>query len=205
MKAVTNLRTRMRLADPIAEIEPQDATGTRRRARTSSGPLCTELPATRSWHVEPRKLRGLHPAPLIVYTRENPSVVAPVMDALWDTLVSRFNIDAKDIRVTNVPTIYDLPGAVRRMGRSKQVVIAVGMATRDTVWFDEKQLGSVREFLLGWSQSTEVPLVDGVLAGCDARELMFRACSTEWPDGCLFGQHLAQRAIEMFYIEHRGW
>ncbi|KAJ2089779.1 hypothetical protein IW138_003235 [Coemansia sp. RSA 986] len=220
--------------------------GFRRRQRTSSGPAHLTTPATgqaaatpspaarRPWAVLPRKLRGLHPAPAIIYVRENPQAVAHVLDTLYESLVGTYNVDSKDIRVTNVPTAFDLPSAVRRIGRSKQVVIIVGTLSRDKPWHDEGQLSAVRKFLLHWSQSTPLPLVDGLVVADTQQELLHRVCERAWDvraaddfdmvddqdendeereddekgagaDGYLFGNYLAHRAIEMFYFEQRGW
>ncbi|KAJ2509807.1 hypothetical protein GGI11_005729 [Coemansia sp. RSA 2049] len=169
--------------------------GLRRRARTSSGPAhlaagtvalhtqlaaASPLPARHAWAVLPRKLRGLHPAPVIIYVRENTQAVTRVMDTLYDSLVRGFGVDCKDIRVTNVPTAFDLPSAVRRVGRSKQVVVVVGTLSRDKPWYDERQLTAVREFLLRWSQNTPLPLVDGLLVGDTQQELLRRVCDCVW-------------------------
>ncbi|KAJ2415880.1 hypothetical protein GGI10_001380 [Coemansia sp. RSA 2530] len=275
MKAVTNLRTRMRLTDNnnnnnASDVSPScpppaSAAQLRRRACTStspssngggaecgveasaflSPPLTGSQLMRRAWTVGPRKLRGLHPSPLIVYVRENSVLVSQAMDKLYGTLVSAYNIDSKDIRVADVPTVFDLPSAVRRMGKDKQLVIVVALLARDRPWFDETQTARVREFMLSWSQSCGVPLIDGVLIDDDCVALARRIASPVWnivasddigaleqalPDevGCeptegslsreetrpantgssggqVFGQYLAHRAVEMFYIEHRGW
>ncbi|KAJ2723664.1 hypothetical protein GGI07_002459 [Coemansia sp. Benny D115] len=159
-------------------LAPQ--THLRRRACTStaatsdaaflSPPLVdlAESPATgreRAWAVVPRKLRGLHPMPAIIYVRENPALVTHAMDKLYASLVTTYGVDTRDIRVTDVPTAYDLPVAVRRLGRDKHVVVVVGLLARNTLWFDQAQVDRVRECLLGWSQSTGVPLIDGLLIG----------------------------------------
>ncbi|KAJ2705619.1 hypothetical protein FB645_002310 [Coemansia sp. IMI 203386] len=273
MKAVSSFRTRRRAADSsdssaapqIAETAAvgvdSDSTdalpGLRRRACTSgassssdaaaflSPPLTSTEGGQRAWAVVPRKLRGLHPAPLIIYARENPQLVTLAMDKLYSTLVSTYGVDSRDIRVTDVPTAYDLPLAVRRMGKDKHMVVVVGLLTRDKMWFDQGQVDRVREYLMAWSQQTCVPLVDGVLVDGNQGSLMRRISSPEWnvvagggddiqsawleprhhgtlnnkqgassvsswPDngGCgeyLFGHYLAHRAMEMFYVEHRGW
>ncbi|KAJ1800504.1 hypothetical protein LPJ59_001044 [Coemansia sp. RSA 2399] len=261
MKAVSNLRIRMKQLGETsppgeaANVDQDDkgsSLGFRRRARTSSGPahLTTAAAAAavavvgqttprRSWAVLPRKLRGLHPAPVIIYVRENAQAVGRVMDALYDSLVGTYSVDSKDIRVTNVPTAFDLPSAVRRIGKSKQVVIVVGTLSRDKPWHDESQLSAVRKFLLHWSQSTPLPLIDGLFVADTQQELLHRVGDSAWDvcagddfgmaddqdeeaangekkkkedeeeeeaeDGCLFGQYLAHRAIEMFYFEQRGW
>ncbi|KAJ2694235.1 hypothetical protein H4R19_005931, partial [Coemansia spiralis] len=156
-----SLRTRMRMlgdpADPTpAPAQPPAAhQPTRRRACTSGSdahallslPLADGGPQ-RAWAVGPRKLRGLHPAPVVVYVRENPRLVALAMDALFGALTATHNIDARDIRVADVPTAYDLPSAVRRMGKGRQLVIAVALVTRDSPWFDPDQLAAARAFLL---------------------------------------------------------
>ncbi|KAJ2733472.1 hypothetical protein IW152_003023 [Coemansia sp. BCRC 34962] len=211
-----------------------------------SPPLTGSQLMRRAWTVGPRKLRGLHPSPLIIYVRENSVLVSQAMDKLYGTLVSSYNIDSKDIRVADVPTAFDLPSAVRRMGKDKQLVIVVALLTRDKPWFDEMQTARVRDFLLSWSQACGVPLIDGVLIDDDSVALARRIASPVWnivasddigaleqplPDdmvvGCepttegsqsreearpsttssgqVFGQYLAHRAVEMFYIEHRGW
>ncbi|KAJ2785141.1 hypothetical protein H4R18_000729 [Coemansia javaensis] len=250
MKAVSNLRTRMRLQGEQArqgEQAPEEEQARaeeqgqqqslRRRACTSgseayavlSPPLALADGAQRAWAAGPRKLRGLHPAPVVVYARESPAAVAQAMDRLYGALVGTHNIDTRDIRVADVPTVYDLPSAVRRMGRGRQLVIAVALLARDAPWFDAAQVGRVRDFLLQWSQANAVPLVDGVLIGDSADDLLRSSEDPRWnvtpavasassdppatlatpaaPDGagCTFGHYLAHRAIEMFYIEHRGW
>ncbi|KAJ1721845.1 hypothetical protein LPJ53_003665 [Coemansia erecta] len=212
--------------------------GLRRRACTSGAsvdaaaflsPPLTSADAQqqqRAWTVVPRKLRGLHPSPVIVYVRENPAVVTAAMDKLYATLVSTYNVDSREIRVANVPTAYDLPAAVRRMGKDKHMVVVVGLLTRDSVWFDQAQVDRVRAFLVSWSQDACVPLVDGILVGDDEAGLMQRVCAPRWsvvdgnglrslwldagaaaeqPTEHMFGHYLAHRAMEMFYIEHRGW
>ncbi|KAJ2394640.1 hypothetical protein GGI23_004613 [Coemansia sp. RSA 2559] len=252
MKAVSNLRTRMKQlgetsppgeAAGVDQDDKSNSLGFRRRARTSSGPAnltpaalvaAGQTTPRRSWAVLPRKLRGLHPAPAIIYVRENAQAVGRVMDTLYDSLVGTYNVDSKDIRVTNVPTAFDLPSAVRRIGRSKQVVIVVGTLSRDKPWHDESQLAAVRKFLLHWSQSTPLPLIDGLFVADTQQELLHRVGDGAWDvcaaaaddfgmaddqgleeaakgeesgaeGGCLFGQYLAHRAIEMFYFEQRGW
>ncbi|KAJ2850817.1 hypothetical protein IWW36_001632 [Coemansia brasiliensis] len=231
MKAVSNLRSRIRTnMDSTAGDEPAQA---RRRARTSGSdafaflsPPLTDTGQQRAWAVEPRKLRGLHPAPLIIYVRESPNVLALVMDRLYGTLLSEYGVDSRDMRVSDVPTAYDLPGAVRRMGMGKQLVVVVGLLARDKPWFDESQVGRVREFMLAWSQQNAVPLVDGILIGDTPTELQRRVTLPSWtikaPDwrdgfeqtppvsenddaGYTYGHYLAHRAVEMFYFEHRGW
>ncbi|KAJ2463971.1 hypothetical protein GGI03_003513 [Coemansia sp. RSA 2337] len=270
MKAVTNLRTRMRLAEnnnnnnninDASHSHPPTASAAalRRRACTSttpggsaesgveasaflSPPLTGSQLMRRAWTVGPRKLRGLHPSPLIVYVRECPVLVSQAMDKLYATLVSAYNIDSKDIRVADVPTVFDLPSAVRRMGKDKQLVIVVALLTRDKPWFDEPQIARVRDFLLSWSQTCGVPLIDGMLIDDDSVGLSRRIAAPVWnivpsddigalepastddfgfepvegsqpredprpatANGQVYGQYLAHRAVEMFYIEHRGW
>ncbi|KAJ1854914.1 hypothetical protein GGH12_003975 [Coemansia sp. RSA 1822] len=233
MKAVSQLRTRMRMN---TNDEPAQA---RRRARTSGSeafaflsPPLTDTGLQRAWAVCPRKLRGLHPSPVIIYVRENPTVLSTVMDSLYGTLVSTYGVDSRDIRVTDVPTAYDVPSAVRRMGKGKQLVVVVALLTRDKLWFDEAQVSRVREFLLTWSQQNAVPLVDGIQVADEQDELQQKVCAPQWnikaperattfeesptddvapvetpstSDEYTFGQYLAHRAIEMFYFEHRGW
>ncbi|KAJ2002754.1 hypothetical protein GGI04_002600 [Coemansia thaxteri] len=277
MKAVSNLRSRMRLADSSLGDSPEPpmsghplAAGhplARRRACTSTTTTTTTAasPNTnddghqsplrqRAWAVGARKLRGLHPAPVVVYVRENAAAVAATMDKLYATLTTVYAIDSRDIRVADVPTAFDLPGAVRRMAKDKQLVVVVALLARDAPWFDEPQVARVRDYLLTWSQACGVPLVDGVLIGDDAAQLARRVAAPVWavaasddvaaaglaaadrractdaedaalmglripphdepasshPEaasaGCVvFGQYLAHRAVEMFYIEHRGW
>ncbi|KAJ2574246.1 hypothetical protein GGH95_003934, partial [Coemansia sp. RSA 1836] len=284
MKAVSNLRTRMRLAEnshhsipdmassssnsapspspspsPLSAHPPAaSAAALRRRACTSTSPASEGVEASaflspplagsqlmrRAWTVGRRKLRGLHPAPLIVYVRENAALVAQAMDRLYATLVAAYNVDSKDIRVADVPTAYDLPSAVRRMAKDRQPIVVVALLTRDKPWFDEAQTARVRDFLLSWSQACAVPLIDGVLVDDDAAALARRIAAPAWsvaasddigamddhaapaddlgrlefeplgasksrepreePGGHVYGQYLAHRAIEMFYIEHRG-
>ncbi|KAJ2737656.1 hypothetical protein GGI20_006399, partial [Coemansia sp. BCRC 34301] len=258
--AVSNLRTRMRLTENTSSdagsMSPASSSALRRRACTSSSsspvsetgagceanaflspPLAGSQLMRRAWTVGSRKLRGLHPCPLIVYVRENAVLVSKTMDKLYGTLVSAYNIDSKDIRVADVPTVFDLPSAVRRMGKDKQLVVVVALLSRDKPWFDESQTARVRGFLLEWSQACAVPLIDGVLVGDDAVALAARIAAPAWnvvasddigaidddlfdapssdpksrgeprsaSAGHVFGQYLAHRAIEMFYIEHRGW
>ncbi|KAJ2364325.1 hypothetical protein IW150_006511 [Coemansia sp. RSA 2607] len=219
-----------------AGADDESLPGLRRRACTSgaspdaaaflSPPLTSTDSQQRAWTVVPRKLRGLHPSPVIIYVRENPAAVTLAMDKLYATLVSTYNVDSREIRVTNVPTAYDLPAAVRRMGKDKHMVVVVGLLARDTVWFDQAQVDRVREFLVSWSQDACVPLVDGILVGDDEGSLVQRVCAPRWnivdgggmrslwldagaqaeqPTEHLFGHYLAHRAMEMFYIEHRGW
>ncbi|KAJ2344862.1 hypothetical protein GGH92_004303, partial [Coemansia sp. RSA 2673] len=208
MKAVTNLRTRMRLAEnnnnnnninDASHSHPPTASAAalRRRACTSttpggsaesgveasaflSPPLTGSQLMRRAWTVGPRKLRGLHPSPLIVYVRECPVLVSQAMDKLYATLVSAYNIDSKDIRVADVPTVFDLPSAVRRMGKDKQLVIVVALLTRDKPWFDEPQIARVRDFLLSWSQTCGVPLIDGMLIDDDSVALSRRIAAPVW-------------------------
>ncbi|KAJ2782548.1 hypothetical protein GGI15_002885 [Coemansia interrupta] len=190
-----------------------------------SPPLTSADTQQRAWTVVPRKLRGLHPSPVIIFVRENPALVTAAMDKLYATLVSTYNIDSREIRVTNVPTAYDLPAAVRRMGKDRHMVVVVGLLTRDNVWFDQAQVDRVRGFLVSWSQDACVPLIDGILVGDDEDGLMQRMCSPRWnivdgsgmrslwldagaapeqPTEHLFGHYLAHRAMEMFYIEHHS-
>ncbi|KAI7827198.1 hypothetical protein BX661DRAFT_182846 [Kickxella alabastrina] len=190
--------------------------------------------ARRAWGVVPRKLRGLHPSPGLIYVRENPALVTQAMDKLYATLVSTYSIDSRDIRVTDVPTAFDLPAVVRRIGKDKHVVVIVGLLTRDSVWFDAGQIDRVRSYLLQWSQENCVPLVDGLLIGDSHKELAGRIASPQWNVAAqdniasvaplqlassradadegdigggeyMFGHYLAHRAMEMFYFEHRGW
>ncbi|KAJ2795113.1 hypothetical protein H4R21_005246, partial [Coemansia helicoidea] len=83
-----------------------------------------------------------------------------------------------------------------------------------------------------WSQTNAVPLVDGVLVADAPADLEARIAAPGWDitagdpradapadpedtatsdsdDGACpdfsFGDYLAHRAIEMFYVEHRGW
>ncbi|KAJ1805242.1 hypothetical protein LPJ56_005401 [Coemansia sp. RSA 2599] len=286
MKSVSSFRTRRRAAEAndgsaasqttetatpqvgCADSDCVDALpGLRRRACTSgassdaaaflSPPLSSSESGQRAWAVVPRKLRGLHPAPVIIYARENAQLVTLAMDKLYATLVSTYGVDSRDIRVTDVPTAYDLPLAVRRMGRDRHMVVVVGLLTRDKAWFDQGQVDRVRGYLLEWSQQSCVPLIDGILVDDDEEALVRRICSPEWNvvAGCdnvqplwlepknnnshrhhhrplhrqspsspslasswadnggggdgrgeyLFGHYLAHRAMEMFYVEHRGW
>ncbi|KAJ2890516.1 hypothetical protein GGI21_000427 [Coemansia aciculifera] len=272
MKAVSNLRTRMRMAE-ISNTDNANGSSSnnaqRRRACTATTTTSTATPDTcnsieasaflsppltgsqlmrRAWTVGPRKLRGLHPSPLILYVRENATLVSQVMDKLYGTLVSSYNIDSKDIRVADVPTVFDVPSAVRRMAKDKQLVVVVGLLARDCAWFDESQVARVRDFLLSWSQQCAVPLIDGVIIADDVAKLAKRISAPVWSvagsddigaigdmpqsddlafepldeetgsraelrtnnndsssPGHVFGQYLAHRAVEMFYIEHRGW
>ncbi|KAJ2158883.1 hypothetical protein GGF46_003428 [Coemansia sp. RSA 552] len=238
---VSSLRTRMR-GSTDADADADRSQQQRRRARTSGAemvPTSGTLPEagtiipgalaeagtipgsdSRPWANGPRRLRGLHPAPVIVYVRENPRALACAMDSLYDALVGTFHIDARDIRVSDVPTCYDLPAAVRRLGRDKQLVIAVGLLARSSPWFDHAQVERVRDYLLQWAQAARVPLVDGLLVDASQEDLDARAASPHWcvaarhldpdspaepPPACQFGHYLAHRAIEMFYVEHRGW
>ncbi|ORX70999.1 hypothetical protein DL89DRAFT_267092 [Linderina pennispora] len=137
-------------------------------------------PKKRAWAVVPRKLRGLHPAPMIVYVRENPELITQAMDRLYDTLVSAYGVDSKDIKVTDVPTAFDLPNAVRKMGKGKQVIVVVGLLTRDKPWFDESQVSRVRDFLLAWSQQNGIPLIDGILVDENVAQLEGRIASPQW-------------------------
>ncbi|KAJ1645783.1 hypothetical protein J3B02_005061 [Coemansia erecta] len=287
MKAVSSFRTRRRAADsndasstpqvtetPTMGADSSDGVnslpGLRRRACTSSAassdaaaflspPLSSTEGGQRAWAVVPRKLRGLHPSPVIIYARENTQLVTLVMDKLYATLVSTYGVDSRDIRVADVPTAYDLPLAVRRMGRDKHMVVVVGLLTRDKAWFDQGQVDRVREYLLAWSEQICVPLIDGILVDSCEEALLQRICCPEWnvvaggdnvqpmwlesrnrqmhkqsafddassvassvasswaadngssngnKNGCgeyLFGHYLAHRAMEMFYVEHRGW
>ncbi|KAJ1728254.1 hypothetical protein LPJ61_004133 [Coemansia biformis] len=264
MKAVTSLRTRMRMLGDAADApQPHQPPAPlpplalhhqipRRRACTSGSEayaLLSPPPADggpqRAWAVGPRKLRGLHPAPVIIYVRENADLVAQAMDGLYGALTLTHNIDARDIRVADVPTVYDLPSAVRRMGKGKQLVITVALLTRDSPWFDADQIGRARDFILEWSQTNAIPLVDGVLVAESPADMLHRISSPRWnviagdgaaaddsataaedasaaatdvvsaassdsspqlpEDDFSFGHYLAHRAIEMFYVEHRGW
>lgn len=274
MRAVSSIRSRIKLnaqttpASQSVTAGPSPSSSSsninfRRRACTSGGEdsLYISPPPTtrRAWAVVPRKLRGLHPAPTIIYVRENPVLVTQAMDRLYGTLVNTYNMDAKDIRVTDVPTAFDLPSAVRRMGKDRQLVIVVALLTQDKPWFDAGQLSRVRDYLLSWSQANTTPLVDGTLVDKDQQSLAIRICSAEWnvmandnigqlaeqseeveeemeeihhhppvvrrstedhlflksgaaaassslpAEEFQFGHYLAHRAIEMFYIEHRGW
>ncbi|KAJ2360289.1 hypothetical protein H4S01_005798 [Coemansia sp. RSA 2610] len=239
MKAVNNLRTRIRMNMDSTSTSEEPAQA-RRRARTSGSdayaflsPPLSDMGLQRAWTVCPRKLRGLHPSPVIIYVRENPEILASAMDKLYGTLVSAYGVDSRDIRVTDVPTAYDLPSAVRRMGKDKQVVVVVSLLTRDKPWFDQAQIERVREFLLAWSQQNAVPLVDGILVDDTQNALQVRVAAPVWnvqarecgatyeeprdaasvdsrpadldADGYMFGHYLAHRAVEMFYFEHRGW
>ncbi|KAJ2815101.1 hypothetical protein IWW50_006925, partial [Coemansia erecta] len=166
--------------------EPAQAQA-RRRARTSGSeafaflsPPLTDTGLQRAWAVCPRKLRGLHASPVIIYVRENPGVLTPVMDRLYGTLVSTYGVDSRDMRVTDVPTAFDVPSAVRRMGKDKQLVVVVAVLTRDKLWFDEGQIARVRDFLLTWSQQNAVPLVDGILVADSPLELQRRVCMPHW-------------------------
>ncbi|KAJ2616342.1 hypothetical protein H4S08_000836 [Coemansia sp. RSA 1365] len=220
MKAVSNLRTRMRMlsdgseetrgaapAAAAAAAAATEADGTaRRRACTAGADAVLSPPLAestqRAWAVGARKLRGLHPSPVLIYVRENAAAVAYAMDRLYGALVTRFNVDSRDIRVTDVPTAFDLPAAVRRMGLNKQLVVVVALLARDTPWFDGAQVGRVRQFLLDWSQANAVPLVDGVLVADTQRALVDRVSAPRWRiaasddigDGChhvsagVFGQ-----------------
>ncbi|KAJ2077879.1 hypothetical protein H4R24_004845 [Coemansia sp. RSA 988] len=200
MKAVSNLRTRMRMlsdgseelrgtAPVAAAAAAAAATGgetgaARRRACTAGADAVLSPPLVEStqhaWAVGARKLRGLHPSPVLIYVRENAAAVAHAMDRLYGALVTRFNVDSRDMRVTDVPTAFDLPAAVRRMGLNKQLVVVVGLLARDAPWFDEAQVGRVRQFLLDWSQTNAVPLVDGVLVADTQRALVDRVSAPHW-------------------------
>ncbi|KAJ2798686.1 hypothetical protein H4R20_004729 [Coemansia guatemalensis] len=196
MKAVSNLRTRMRmLSDGSEELRgtaPAAAATTsgaaagaaRRRACTAGADAVLSPPLAestqRAWAVGARKLRGLHPSPVLIYVRENAAAVEHTMDRLYGALVTRFNVDSRDMRVTDVPTAFDLPAAVRRMGQNKQLVVVVALLARDAPWFDEAQVGRVRQFLLDWSQTNAVPLVDGVLVADTQRALVDRVSAPHW-------------------------
>ncbi|PIA14186.1 hypothetical protein COEREDRAFT_82867 [Coemansia reversa NRRL 1564] len=200
MKAVSNLRTRMRMlsdgseeprgAAPAEAVTAAAATANeaggsaRRRACTAGADAVLSPPLAestqRAWAVGARKLRGLHPSPVLIYVRENAAAVVHAMDRLYGALVTRFNVDSRDIRVTDVPTAFDLPAAVRRMGLNKQLVVVVALLTRDTPWFDGAQVGRVRQFLLDWSQANAVPLVDGVLVADTQRALVDHVSAPRW-------------------------
>ncbi|KAJ1950914.1 hypothetical protein FBU59_000454 [Linderina macrospora] len=195
MKAVSNFRSRIRTASGNSSPSPFSAgtpAGTPPADTSASGSAAAQAslisptlagiasPKKRAWAVVPRKLRGLHPSPMIVYVRENPELVTLAMDKLYGTLVSAYGVDSKDIKVTDVPTAFDLPNAVRKMGKGKQVIVVVGLLTRDKQWFDEGQVSRVRDFLLAWSQQNGIPLIDGLLVGDSPARLEERIASPEW-------------------------
>ncbi|KAJ1963121.1 hypothetical protein GGI12_002238 [Dipsacomyces acuminosporus] len=146
----------------------------------ASPPLLGTVSTKRAWAVVPRKLRGLHPLPMIIYVRENPELVTQAMDKLYGTLVSTYGVDAKDIKVSDVPTAFDLPSAVRKMSKDRHIIIVVGLLTKDKLWFDAEQISKVRNYLLTWSQENAIPLIDGILIDDDPLSLRNRICLPEW-------------------------
>ncbi|KAI8323777.1 hypothetical protein GQ54DRAFT_296593 [Martensiomyces pterosporus] len=195
MKAVSNFRTRIKGSSSNNDSGSASSSrhGTlaigRSRASTSANPdtyalvspSLTGAPSMkRVWTVVPRKLRGLHPSPTIIYVRENPELVTQAMDKLYGTLVSTYGVDSKDIRVTDVPTAFDLPSAVRKMGKDRHVIVVVALLTRDKLWFDADQVSRVRDYLLSWSQENAIPLIDGILVDDNPISLEDRICLPEW-------------------------